>query len=327
MAGIPKADRLLNLLNFLLASPRPVAIEEVFGKVDGYRQEGRSETGERLFSRDRQDLKALGVPLEFVPGEGGEGGYRVRREAYLLRPVQLTGEDAVTLSFLLEHTRARSGSERSRLLASALTKVSPRPTPSHPSARAYRFGRSRDESPAATRVLLDLADACAARHAVRFSYLRPGQKRPAARTCEPYALVRFAEAWYLVGRDLDREEVRTFHVGRIRGGVRPAGRGTSKDAAYEPPAEFDPGAFFPTHRWQFGPHDEEAVLDPDDLARWRIGQETGPHGPGRLRLRVRDPQAFYRWLAPFGTRVRLAGSAPLREGYLAFLDGLRRRHG
>ncbi|MBI4230232.1 MAG: WYL domain-containing protein, partial [Planctomycetes bacterium] len=319
MRGIPKQDRLLNLLNFLLAVPRPVAIGEVFEQVDGYRQEGRSETGDRLFSRDRRDLKALGVPLEFVPGEGG---YRVRREAYLLRPVQLTGEDAVTLSFLLEHARARAGSEGSRLLASALAKAVPRATPPHPSARAYRFGRPGKESPGAARVLLDLADACAARRGVRFAYARDGQRQATARECEPYALVRFAEAWYLVGRDRARKEVRTFRVGRIRGAVRPVRR-AADGPEYEPPAEFDPGTFFPTHRWQFGPLDEEATLDPDDLARWRIEQETGPHAPGRLRLRVRDPQAFYRWLAPFGTRVRLAGSAPLREGYLAFLEGVR----
>jgi len=64
-------------------------------------------------------------------------------------------------------------------------------------------------------VMLTLAEAVGLRRSLDLRYLS-GQGVPSKRTIHPYGLVAYADRWYLVAFDTDKQEECTFRVDRIR---------------------------------------------------------------------------------------------------------------
>ena len=54
-----KSERLVNLVIALLATKRYLTKSEIFRTIEGY--EGSSESMERMFERDKDELRALGI--------------------------------------------------------------------------------------------------------------------------------------------------------------------------------------------------------------------------------------------------------------------------
>ena len=78
-----KIERLINLTIALLATKRYLTKTEIFNSVDGY--EGTAETKERMFERDKDDLRSLGIEIEvgsFDPLFNDEAGYKIKQEKY-----------------------------------------------------------------------------------------------------------------------------------------------------------------------------------------------------------------------------------------------------
>ena len=74
-----KIERLINLTIALLATKRYLTKNEIFTSVEGY--EGSPETRERMFERDKDDLRNLGIQIEvggFDPAFDDEAGYRIK---------------------------------------------------------------------------------------------------------------------------------------------------------------------------------------------------------------------------------------------------------
>src|SRR5574341_577343 len=64
MAGW-KAERLVNLVALLLATRRPLTLDQITEVVPGYDAAG--EALRRMFERDKDELRKLGVPIERGP--------------------------------------------------------------------------------------------------------------------------------------------------------------------------------------------------------------------------------------------------------------------
>src|ERR1700691_1747643 len=84
--------------------------------------------------------------------------------------------------------------------------------------RALHEATAHLESPATERVrsevLVIVGQACARSERIRFAYAdRVG--RGSERLVEPHRLVRVGPRWYLVARDVDRRDWRTFRVDRL----------------------------------------------------------------------------------------------------------------
>src|SRR6202012_4681668 len=73
-------------------------------------------------------------------------------------------------------------------------------------------------------LLADVAAACRDGVQVRFAYVARDDRR-SQRNTEPTAVVYSGHRWYLLAFDLDRDDWRTFRVDRIKGRLRPGGRG------------------------------------------------------------------------------------------------------
>ena len=93
----PTTERLLNLVICLLATRRWLTKEQIRPAVPQYADCGSAEAFDRMFERDKEDLRELGIPL--VTGTDSawfddELGYRIDRDAYALPEVELRARRA-----------------------------------------------------------------------------------------------------------------------------------------------------------------------------------------------------------------------------------------
>ena len=73
-----KSERLVNLTIALLATKRFLTKDEIFRSIEGY--EGSPESKERMFERDKDDLRSLGIEIDvggLDPLFNDEAGYRI----------------------------------------------------------------------------------------------------------------------------------------------------------------------------------------------------------------------------------------------------------
>ena len=243
-----KSERLLNLLILLLVQRRYVAKDQVRRTMEAYRGLG-DDAFERMFERDKDELRALGVPVETGAIDAyfdDEVGYRVRPDEFALPGIELTADEAAVVGLA---TRVWQHAGLAAHTSDALAKLR---------AAGIEVDRSRIDVPAPVVTVEDPAfedfwEASLDRARVRFDYQRPGQDA-ATRTLEPWGVVSWSGRWYVIGRDVDRGEERMFRLSRVRGPVKRSGRGN----AFTVPEGTDLRAL--TQRLAPGPRTEQATL-------------------------------------------------------------------
>ena len=222
-----KTERLVNLTMALLASPRYLQKSEIFRKVAGY--EGSQETKERMFERDKDDLRSMGIEIEVAshdPIFEDEPGYRIKPEKFQL---PIDAFDTEELSILATALGLWSESEFSAVTSSALRRIGGRvQNPAHSTITS-------EDLMFTSQGLVELSRALAARSSVTFNYLKPEHEIPEVRRVNPLGISGWHGSWYLVGEDLDRKDIRVFKLSRISSKIEIS----SKRASYEIPADFD----------------------------------------------------------------------------------------
>ena len=95
-----KVERQLNLVICLLSTKQYVTAEYIRRNVFGYQDQERSaEAFNRMFERDKNDLRDLGVPLVTGPSpESGVEGYRIDPDSYSLPDITLDEEEAAAIA-------------------------------------------------------------------------------------------------------------------------------------------------------------------------------------------------------------------------------------
>jgi proteasome accessory factor B len=221
-----KVERLVNLVIALLATRGYVTAEKIRSSVAGYSDSPSAEAFSRMFERDKNELRDLGIPLEVgrVSVMDPTEGYRINQDAYALAPVELTPDEAAAVAVatqLWESPELITATQGALLkLRAAGVDVEPFDTGA-PVAIASPAGvpglRGSEE------VLGILLSAIASRQAVQFPH-RPSRAEPyTTRTVEPWGVVTEKGRWYLVGHDRDRDAIRTFRLSRIDADVTPIG--------------------------------------------------------------------------------------------------------
>jgi len=228
-----KTERLVNLTIALLATKRYITKSEIFRTVDGY--EGSDESKERMFERDKDDLRNLGIEIEvgtFDPLFEDESGYRIKPENYQFQLGEVNAQEITLLSLAAEAWR---GASMGPSALSALNKL-------------HAIGIESD-----TELLLDLApaiinqdsnlaiaiSAITSKTVLSFSYLNEDLQSQ-SRALEPYAVTSRYGHWYIFGNDLDRKASRLFRLDRVSGELKLQG----KSGAFEIPSEVDVNSAF-----------------------------------------------------------------------------------
>jgi predicted DNA-binding transcriptional regulator YafY len=336
MESIPKYERLMNLVAYLLKSGAPVAWSKIRGTVIGYDDDSDADTLRRRFERDKEELRSMGIPVRFVPvGEIQEEGYAIAREECFLAPLDITPREALALSCI---SNVAGGKAPDPLLAgarSALMKL----RASAPEA----FGGEEPEallmhagaSGAERDNLAALREAILARKTVRFSYRSLDEKRARVRTVDPYGMALFEGRWYLAGRAHDRDALRVWNAERIKGRVRPVNAETAAD--FEPPKDFRVSDYVGLPGWLLrrgGKRTGAKIWFHPDIA-WMIAESALAEEPGRERFRFNDdgsgtlelfeaePNALVLWTLKFKEKARILEPRAVRELALRVLSKIR----
>src|ERR671937_179111 len=274
-----KLIRQLSLVAFLMAEPRPLTARDVKSNVEGY-SEMSDEAFARRFYSDRHELRELGVPLQSQRDEfTGEELYTLRSEQYFLPQLDIEDDELAALQtalYLLEGKFAYAEPLRLALQNLALGR------------------RGFDEAPSETAVCVEVTDpdyspempgrlgklegAISKQRTIRFSYWSISRDEVSERTLNPYALLPENGVWYVIGRDLDRDAIRTFRVSRIRGDIRFANR---PDRDFRLPTDFDIDEHRGRPPWQIGDVRGEARIEVAGDTAWWVERTLG-HG-GRVR--------------------------------------------
>lgn len=214
-----KSERLMNLLILLLVQRHPISKQKIRETVPPYRESG-DDAFDRMFDRDKDELRALGVPIEVVQIDrffDDETGYRINPDTFALPGINLTADEAAVIGLA---TRVWQHAGLAGATSDALAKLS---------AAGVEVDRGRlDLAPPVVEVSdpnFDVLWASSLDHTrVVFDYRRSGQPEANRRRLEPWGVVSSSGRWYVVGRDVDRQEPRLFRLSRIVGAVKRTGR-------------------------------------------------------------------------------------------------------
>ncbi|GAB2978026.1 helix-turn-helix transcriptional regulator [Nocardioides montaniterrae] len=224
---VPKSERLLNLLIMLLVQRRPIGKERIRELLYA---DARPDAFEKMFERDKEELRSLGVPIEVAaidPIFEDELGYRIPSEQFALPPIELTPEEASVVGLA---TKVWQDATMAQATTDAVRKLSAAGVGVDLSALDLTQPRGRSEEPAFAACWQAVCE----RQAIHFDYQRPDQE-PTRRRVQPWGVVRSSGRWYLVALDLDRQAERVFRLDRFRGKVRTVG----PIGAYAVPADTD----------------------------------------------------------------------------------------
>lgn len=216
-----KTERLLNLVFALMATTRPLSREDIRQSVSGYDPEASSESFERMFERDKDELRSMGIPIITVSNAFDEVlGYRIPQDNYRLINLNLTARELEILSVTQEvwDQAVLGPAARSAVWKIEATTGQESRSESRGSIPGSLMGLARVRAREAA--ILPLLKGARERRVVQFKY-KPLDKDKQAqkRTFEPWSVVCRSGRWYTVGFDQDRQEQRTFRLSRIQGSV------------------------------------------------------------------------------------------------------------
>jgi len=320
-------ERLVNLALFLADAKVPVTRERIRTEVKGYPEDQEMDAFLRMFERDKDLLRAAGFSII----TDDDSRYAVDRTATFATAVELSAEEIASLSAAATALLADPSFPFGPDLRLAIAKIAAGTDAGDADIAAA--SRLADEDPAQQGVdVAELSGAAAVCKRVTFGYTNSyGVSAP--HDIEPYGLFLHDGRWYLVGRDTERNEVRTYAVPRMSDLTVNRAKPASPD--FQRPDDFDVSSFVRLP-FQYGPPSEEfeAEVAIDPSAAWRVKQLTArqgtlaPDGDGfTWSVSARSAGRLNRWVLEHQPGVRLIGPSSACERLRSGLETVVSIHG
>jgi proteasome accessory factor B len=347
-----KSQRWLDLLALLLGRTIPLTVEEIMDRVPAYAEKWntddptKQDTARRTFERDKDELRAAGIPLDPVNygiNAGAETieGYRIRHGDFYLPYLRLISADGQGTAPPKQPYAGLASLDLStaeaELALEALRRVADLPAfPFAPEARSALLKLQFDIDPErfpgdpvlwvdrpGSREVLErlraLSDALLARKRIAFTYHGIHRGSATEREVEPYGLF-FQRDWYLVARDPAAEALRIFRVSRMDE-LRPNAR-APKSPDFVIPGDFTLQEYLDRSAWELG--QEEQATTADVRFRFPLSLQAARNGEGELlreeddgsairTFRVSRPNPFLRWILSLGGEAEILSPPTLRE--------------
>ena len=349
--GISKVQRWLDLIAYLVGRKLPVSVEELMEELPAYSRDwvgGDTKTRDsvrRKFERDKDELRALGIPIETVSyrmGVHGDEmqGYRIERKDFYLPYLKLLEEEkggaglsAPPSADTVEIPPAQAAAAVRGLRTLADLPAFPLAGSARSALRKLTFDLDPSgfgdgaivvadpEETARVRVHLSLlSDALQRRKQVAFTYHGITRGKDTERTVRPWGLLFQHAHWYLVGWDESREAERLFRVDRMEGVEVNAAKPNTPD--FEAPQGPVLERYRKREAWELG--------EPDDAfparARFRFptslwAERNGygvrvaeeEDGSSVREFEVRQPDAFLRWILSLAGEADIESPPELKE--------------
>jgi proteasome accessory factor B len=332
-----KLQRWLDIIAYLVGRRLPVSADELFRHVPAFAGRWASddatqrESARRMFERDKDELRRLGIPIRTVPyqthdSDGPLEGYAIDRRDFYLPYLELVRQTSGRPKHSDRGRRDEVEVARADapLALEALRRVADVPGfPLRGEARSAFRKLAFDIDAAAyatspgpvlfidrpgaaelTQTLRTLSDALLARRRVRFGYHGIYRGERTERAVAGYGLMFQHGHWYFIGHDALRDDIRVFRVGRMSDVVVAAGAPNTAD--YEVPADFELASFAGREPWELGEKDEPPLVArvrfDFPLSLWaernRHGtlERRGTDGAQTRTFDVHQVDPFLRWI-------------------------------
>lgn len=298
--AMSRPARLIEMVH-ILSGRRARTIEEIAD---------RFEISERTAYRDLADLAAQHIPIY-----KDEHGYRLLETA-TLRPLNLTSEEHALLKIALNNPALRHQPSLLRRLEALEAKLDAASSRIEESPRALQLATIDRSGPNARQVLEPIRIAISTNRTIEIHYHSLSGGRKTWRRLDPWQIFERAEAWYVIGRCHNNDDVRIFRLDRISG-VR------AVDETFEVPSSFVLESYlegtwklfkgdraFEIHL-RFDPSLAPLILNaqhhPDEVV------EERPNGAVDYRVTLSSLDEIARWVVGFGGRCVVLEPRELAE--------------
>jgi predicted DNA-binding transcriptional regulator YafY len=284
-------------------------------QVSGAELARRLEVSPRTVQRYIARLQDLCIPVESARGVGG---YYCLRPGFRLPPLMFTDEEAFALTLglrALRHLGLSAFAPATEGAAAKLGRVLPEPI--RDSVHTVEEVVALEPGPwtisTSAESLIRVALAIRARRRLAFDY-QSHAGTDSRRQVEPYGVLHMDGRWYVVGRCLLRQALRTFRLDRVSGLEQ-------CDQVFDRPADFD----IQTYLYRAMPfvqstYNIEVWLDlpyseaHSHLAPWRVVARED-NGGTLLTCGRENLQMFAAMLLSFNCRLIVRQPPELRETF------------
>lgn len=316
-----RIERLINLVAALLETSQPMTADAIRHNIAGYDESKGFEAFRRMFERDKESLRAIGIPLEVVTTDVWDDtpdGYIIPKARYYLPDIDFEPDEVAALRIAAEALLGGAEQAEAGLMKLSLdTSSAPWSGP-----RAVWGADLAVEG----SVLGPLYSAVIERAPLSFEYGSARSEDVREREVEGYGLLHRWGHWYLVGRDRSDGTVKSFKVARI------AGQPTQTEGSYEIPSDFDASQHLAGKTFEIGDDRQTATVRFDASMKWwpeqnmpEAERSEGPDGSLDVQVPVANVDALISWLLGFGPGVELLAPdearAQLVRHLAPYLDG------
>ena len=219
-------ERLMDVVLLLLNATAPLTINQIRNRVPGYQQDD-PESFKRMFERDKKALREANIPIETVSldvAQGDAQAYILDKRDWLLTDLKLTERERMLISFAAtgwqNHHMAQTAREAARQIGGRVSQVNTR--------NQLRLGFDQRNFP-------EVLEAIRLHKSLTLDYASKTSGQTSQRHIDPWQVVCRRGAWYVIGFDLDKGDMRVFKISRIIGNVQI----TDNEITTSMPEDFD----------------------------------------------------------------------------------------
>ena len=318
LQSLNRTERLLDLITYLLNAQEPVSWQEIKNHFPDDYARGVEESNQRKFERDKAELIALGIPIDYQNGsEIKKEGYVVQKERLFLPEIHFSPQEFSLLMLSASAVLENESFPYRDQLETSLHKIISLQRSSDPPPSQIKITYLRDETGSGSRSpwLPRIQDALERRKWVRFRYYAFTTGQTSERRVDPYGLIFRKGNWTLIGWDHLREDIRSFVVIRIQKlEVNPRRPGTPD---YEIAESFSLQHYLNQQPWEYDFHEPIDVrirITPHRVPELRPQLASAKQLSGDIfQLRVSNRGGLVSWLLSQKTDVRVLEPAQIQE--------------
>jgi proteasome accessory factor B len=211
--AISKAERLLNLFFVLLNTKRPISRNDIRQKVSGYENCESDSSFERMFERDKDELRSTGIKIETLSMDTlfeDELGYRIDQNIFITKVIDWSRDERIMLnlaSAIWKNTEFENLAKIASIKTGNVTSEisdSDSETINDLNMLNYRS------------ILQSLQN----KSALEFQYVALDDSKPRNRKVIAKRLYRLEKYWYIEAIDIAAQLIKNYQINRIYGKIR-----------------------------------------------------------------------------------------------------------
>ena len=311
-----RTERLLDLVAYLLNSTDPVSWTDIKNHFSEDYARGLEPSMQRKFERDKEELTAMGIPIEFKGGaKVPKEGYVIREDKLFLRAIKFNPAESSLLMLSANAVRDNSNFPYQARLKSALHKiisVSRVALPPPDLKISFPNSGTTGKWP---NLVHRIREALERRKSIEIEYYAFSTRDTTRRKVDPYGLILRRGDWTLVGWDHLRQGIRCFVLRRMSEVA--VNRSRPKSPDYTIPGGFSLKPYQNQQPWELGIH--EPVRVSLEISEHRLPEllpqlNRAVHkGENRFDIEVTNRSGFVSWVLELKTDARVLAPAEIRS--------------